>query len=103
MAGQRSLHRDLRGFQVADFADHHHIRILAQDRAQTACEGHVDLGVDLGLTDAVDVVFDRVLDRHDVAAAVVEYLQGRVQRGALARAGRPGDQHDSVGALDDAA
>ena len=62
------LHRDLRGLEVADFADHHHVRVLAQDGAQAAREGHLDLGVDLGLADAVDVVLDRVLDRHDVAA-----------------------------------
>ena len=29
-----------RGFEVADFADHHDVRILAQDRAQAARERH---------------------------------------------------------------
>ena len=59
VAGERGLHGDLRGFEVADFADHHHVRVLAQDGAQAAREGHFDLGVDLGLADAVDVVLDR--------------------------------------------
>ena len=68
VAGEARLHGDLRGLQVADFADQHHVRVLAQDGAQAAREGHLDLGVDLGLADAVDVVLDRILDRHDVAA-----------------------------------
>ena len=41
VAGQRGLHRDLRGLEVADLAHHHHVGILAQDRAQAAREGHV--------------------------------------------------------------
>ena len=102
MAGLRGLHGDLRRIQVADFADHDHVRILTQDRAQTAGEGHLDTQVDLGLADAVDVVLDRVLDRHDVAAAVIQRRQGGVQRGGLARAGRAGHQHDAVRAIDDA-
>ena len=97
---RRRLHRDLRGLEVADFADHHHVRVLAQDGAQAAREGHLDLGVDLGLADAVEVVLDRVLDRHDVARVVVEPLQRRVQRGGLARAGRAGDQQDAVRLVD---
>jgi hypothetical protein len=85
---------------VADFADHHDVRILAQDGAQAAGEGHLDLGVDLGLADAVDVVLDRVLDRHDVARVVVDALERRVQRGGLARAGGAGDQHYAVRLVD---
>src|SRR4051812_46926538 len=34
MAGQARLHRNLRGLQVADLADHHHVRVLAQDGSQ---------------------------------------------------------------------
>ena len=67
VAGEARLHGDLRGLEVADLADHHHVRVLAQDGAQAARESHLDLGVHLRLADAVDVVLDRVLDRHDVA------------------------------------
>jgi hypothetical protein len=38
VAGQRRLHRNLRGFLVADFADQNHVRIMAQNRAQPARE-----------------------------------------------------------------
>ena len=50
------------------------VGVLAQDRAQPGGEGHADLGVDLGLADAVDRIFDRVFDGEDVARAVVEEL-----------------------------
>ncbi|CSB38224.1 Uncharacterised protein [Vibrio cholerae] len=33
MTGLRGFDRDFCGFQIADFADHHHIRVLAQKRA----------------------------------------------------------------------
>ena len=97
MAGQRRLHRDLGGLAVADFADHHDVGILAQDRAQAGREGQADLGIDLGLADALDRIFDRVLDRQDVAAAVVEQAQRRIERRRLARTGRAGDEDDAVG------
>ena len=62
-----------------------------------AGEGHSDLGIDLRLADSVDRIFDRILDGQDVAAAVVEMLQRGVERGRLARSGRPGDEDDAVG------
>src|SRR5476649_2942924 len=100
MSGERGLYRNLRSFQITDFADHHHVRILAQDSAQAARERHINLGVDLGLTDAVDVVLDRILDRHDVAAGIVEPEQRTVQRRALARTRGARDQKYTVRALD---
>ena len=69
MPGQRRLHGDLRGLQVADFADHDHVRILAQDRAQQAGEGQADLRLDLDLVDAAQLVLDRVLDGDHLAAS----------------------------------
>ncbi len=102
VAGETGLNGDLYRLQVADLPDHDHIRVLTQDRAEPAGKGHVDLGVDLRLADAVQIVFDGVLHREDVAAAVVEPHQRRVQGGGLARTGRAGDQHDAVGTIDDA-
>ena len=69
MPRQRRLHRDLRGFQVADFADHDHVRVLTQDGAQHGGEIQPDLRLDLRLVDAAKLIFDRVLDRHDIAAS----------------------------------
>ena len=49
MAGERCLHRDLRGLEVADLADHDDVGILAQDRAQRAREVELDPRIDLRL------------------------------------------------------
>src|SRR3546814_4715072 len=43
VTGERCLHRDLGSFQIADFADHDHVRVLAQNRAQRTGEGQADL------------------------------------------------------------
>ena len=102
MAGEARLDGDLRGFEIANFADHHHIRILSQDRAQAARKAHLDLHVDLRLGNAVDQVLDRILHRHDVAAAVVQARERGVQRGGLARAGWSGDEENPVRPMDDA-
>ncbi|MNX75596.1 hypothetical protein D3C86_1070770 [compost metagenome] len=97
MPGQRGLDRDARRLDVADFTDHDHVGVLAQDGAQARREGHADLGIDLGLAHAVDGVFDRVLDRQDVASRVVQQRQTGIEAGRLARAGRACDQDDAVG------
>ncbi len=99
MAGERGLHGHVGGFLVADLADHHHVRVLTQDGAQAAGEGHVDLGVDLGLADAFEVVLNGILDGEDVARTVVEGRQRGIERGGLARTGGAGDQDDAVGLL----
>ncbi len=78
VTGQARLYRDLRGLQVTDLTDHDDVGVLAQDGAQAAREGHFDLGVHLCLTDAVDVILDRVLDGHDVLRVVVQPLQSCV-------------------------
>ncbi len=96
MPGQRRLHRDLRGLQVADLADHDDVRVLPQDRAQQGGEVQPDLRLDLDLVDARELVLDRVLDRDDLARDRVERQQPGIQRRGLAAAGRPGDQHDAV-------
>ncbi len=71
MAGQRRLDGDIGGLPVADLADHDDVRILAKDGSKPRREAQPHLGVDLGLADPVDRIFDRVLDGEDVAAAVV--------------------------------
>ena len=66
VAGQRRLDRDLRGFRVADFADHDLVGVVTQDRAQPAREGQALLLVDRDLRDALQLVLDRILDRDDL-------------------------------------
>ncbi len=65
VAGERGADCDLRGLEVADFADHDDVGILAEHMAQRAGERQADLGVRLHLVRAGHLVFDRVLDRDD--------------------------------------
>ena len=70
---------------VADLADHRHVRRLPQHAAQDLVRAEVDRRVDLRLAQPVDGVLDRVLDRVDLALAVVQVRQRRVERDGLAR------------------
>ena len=101
VTGEGGLHGDLRRLLVSDLTDHHHVGILSQDGAQAAGEGHVDLGVHLGLADAVEVVLDRIFDGHDIAAVIVDARERSVKGGGLTGTGRPGDQDDAVGLVDE--
>ena len=96
MAGERRLDGDFRGLAVADFAHHDDVRVLPQNGAQPVGERQVDSGIDVNLSDPVDLVLDRVLDSDDVQLRRVDALQGGIQRRALAAAGRAGDQNDAV-------
>ena len=86
---------------VADLADHDDVGVVAQERAQPGREGQLDLRVDRDLGDALQLVLDRILDGEDVEVGRVDLGQAGVERGGLARAGRPGDQHDAVRAVDE--
>ena len=79
---------------VADLADQHDVGVGAEQRPQRDAEREPGAGVDLHLLDALEVVFDRVLDRQDVHGRLVELAQRAVEGGGLARAGRPGHEHD---------
>ena len=57
---------DLSSFQVADFAHHHHVRILTQEGAQRRGKAQANLVVDVDLIDALQVDLDRVFGSGDV-------------------------------------
>ena len=78
MAGQGRLHADLRGLFVTDFPHHDHIRILAQERPQSAGKGQPDRGLDLDLIDPVQPVLHRIFDGHDVFRRRSNLIEGRV-------------------------
>lgn len=96
MAGKRGLYGDLGGLLVADFANHHHVRVLTHNGTQATGEGHVHLGVHLGLADTFEVVLDRVFDGEDIACLVVQSNQAGVQRGGLALTRGASDQQDAM-------
>ncbi len=96
MAGESGVDGDLSGFGVADFADQNLVGVMAQDRTQTAGEGEAFLFVDGDLSDAADLVFDRVFDGDDLVFVALDFVQRGVEGGGLTGAGGAGDQHHAV-------
>ena len=96
VARQAGLNGDLRRFRIADFANHHHVRVLPQDGAQRAGKGEFNARVHLRLPHARQVVFDGVFHRHDVAVRRIQPRQAGVQRGRFAAACGAGHQNDAV-------
>src|SRR5262245_7771819 len=70
VAGQGGLHGHLRRLRVADLADHDHVRVLAQDRAQRVREGKLDRRLHLHLAEARVDEIDRVHARGVVRLGV---------------------------------
>ena len=97
VARQRRLHGDLRRFLIANFTDEDHVRVMPQNRAQSAREGQPRLLGNLNLVDALELILDRVFDGDDLAHGVVDLRERAVERRRLAAARRPGDQRDAVG------
>src|SRR5690606_23085749 len=56
----RQLYRQLGSFAVAHFPDHHDIRVVTEDCAQSALQR--ETGTELDLTHTRDDVLDRVFD-----------------------------------------
>ena len=79
MAGEGGLDRDLDGLLVANLADKDDFRVLAEKGAEDRVEGQADLLVRLRLADPLEIIFDRVLGRHDVQFRLVDVLQAAVE------------------------
>ena len=100
MAGFRGGERQANGFQVAHFADQHHVGIFAQRRAQRLAEAQ-GVAMHFALIDQAALAFvhelDRIFDGYNVVrAVVVAVIDHAGERGRLARAGRPGHQHQAA-------
>src|SRR5262245_7872801 len=61
MTGERCVHGDLGRLSIPDLAYHDNVRIAAQGRAEHLCEGQADALLYLGLVDAVQQIFHRIL------------------------------------------
>src|ERR1700733_4121104 len=103
VAGERGVDGDLRGFLVADFADHDLVRVVAQDGAQAAGEGEAFFFVHRNLGDAAHLIFDRVFNGDDFVFVVLDFVDGGVERGGFARTRGSSDEDHAVGFLDVAA
>ena len=69
---------------------------MPQNRAQTAREGETLFLIHRDLRDALDLVFDGILDGDDLVFVVLDLAEGRVERGRLAGTSRPRHQHHAV-------
>ncbi len=86
--GLRGLDRDVGRLEVADFADHDDVRILAQERLERRGEREARLVVDVDLVHAGQLDFAGILGGRDVHAGLVQDVEARVQRHRLAAARR---------------
>src|SRR5208282_5825543 len=103
VAGEGGVDGDLRGFLVADFADHDFVGVVTQDRTQPAGKREAFLFVYRNLGDAADLIFDGVFDGDDFIFVVLDFVDGGVERRRFAGAGGAGDEDHAVGFLDVAA
>ncbi len=100
VAGFGDAQRGFDGFQIAHFADQHHVRVFTESGAQRVGEA-LGVGVQLALVDHAILVhvheFDRVLNGEDVVVTLgVDLVDHGGQRGGLARSGGTRDQHQAA-------
>src|SRR5262249_32426951 len=93
-------HGGFRRYRIANLADHDHVRRLPPDAAEQVAETDVERRIDLRLANALQGVFDRILDGVDLALAVVEVIEAGVERRRLARSGWPRDENQAAGAAE---
>src|SRR3989344_7903663 len=74
LSGQGRVHGYLRRLLVADLADKNNVRILPQNRPETACERVFCLGPHLRLGYSFEMVLDRVLYGDDLYSGVGKFF-----------------------------
>ena len=103
-AEARELERELHRLVAAELADQDHVGVLAAGAADGARRSSTRAAptsrwVTCAFARLVHEL-DRILDREDVAGArAVDVVDHRRERGRLAGAGRPGDEHEARAAL----
>jgi hypothetical protein len=83
-------------FQIADFADHDHVRILSQKSLERSGKGQAHAWVDVDLVDAWQIDFRRVFGGGNIDVVGVEDVQAGIERHRLAGAGRPRHQNHAL-------
>src|SRR5436305_9055024 len=96
MSRERCLDRDLRRFLVPDFTDEYDIRVMAENRAQSASKSQPRLLGHLNLVHAAKLILDWVFNRYDFPDGIIDAVQRRVERRSLAASRWTGDQDDAV-------
>ena len=96
VAGERRLHGDLRGLEVADLADHDDVRVLAHDRAQRVAKVRPICGFTWIWLMPASWYSTGSSTVRIFTSGWLSAVERGVERGRLAAAGRPGDQQDAV-------
>ena len=96
MSRDGSAHGDLCGLTISDLADRDDIRVLAQNGAQTAGEGHAGLIIDLDLVDAADIVLYRILERDQIDFSGIELVDHGVQGSGFTGTGGADNEDHTV-------
>src|SRR5260370_14275834 len=78
VAGERRLDSDLRGFLVADFANHDLVRVVAKDGAQAARKGQALFFVYGNLSNAAKLVFDGIFNGDNFVLVGFNLVDGRI-------------------------
>src|SRR5882724_8167346 len=96
VAGKGRANGNLRRFGITDFADHHNVGILPQNRAQAGGKGKVTGGADGDLRHARQLVFHRVFDGEDFQFRRVDAPKNGIKRSGFSAARGTGGEKKSV-------
>src|SRR4029077_13582791 len=75
---------------------HDFVRVVAQDGPQAAGEGESFFLIHGNLSDTADLIFHGIFDRDDLVFVILDFIDGGVKSGRLARAGGAGDQDHAI-------
>src|SRR5215467_1534938 len=96
MSGHRCANRNVRSLDIANFADHHNIRILSQDVSKTFSESQINFWFDVDLGYTSDPIFHRFFNRNDTALHRINAAEKTIKRGRFPAASRTREKNDSV-------
>src|SRR6266700_6928087 len=96
VASHGRANRDVRRFNVANLADHHHIWILSQNVTETFGESQIDLRFHIDLRDTGNSIFDWFFDGDDAALDGINAAEKAIKRSRFAATGRAGQKNDPV-------
>src|SRR5947209_6075010 len=96
MTGHGSANRDVGRLNVTNFTDHDHVRVLAQNVAETAGKGELDFRFNVHLQNAGQLVLNRFFDGNDPPLHRIDAAEETVKRSRLATPGWTGEKNNTV-------
>ena len=99
VSSERGLNGYLSCFAIANFSHHNDVGVLTENRAQTVGKGQIDARVHLDLPNTIELVLDGVFHGDDIYLGRVDALEGAIEGGRFATAGRSSDQDNAMRAV----